>query len=65
MHRGLGALVAEKFASEGSNVVINYVSSVDRAREAAAKLEAEYQVKTSIIQGVRRQYNGVVDLPIP
>jgi NAD(P)-dependent dehydrogenase (short-subunit alcohol dehydrogenase family) len=53
MYRGLGALVAEKFAAEGSNVAINYVSNEDRAKETAAKIESQYKVKVVIIQGVR------------
>ncbi len=50
--RGLGAVVAEKFAAEGSNIVINYFSNVDRAKETAAKLEKDYGVKVIIVQGV-------------
>ncbi|KAK2749631.1 hypothetical protein FQN57_005853 [Myotisia sp. PD_48] len=49
--RGLGALVAEKFAAEGSNVAINYVSSGDRAKEVSEKIEATYKVKTVVLQG--------------
>ncbi|OKL58853.1 hypothetical protein UA08_05643 [Talaromyces atroroseus] len=49
--RGLGALVAEKFAAEGANVAINYVSNVGRAEETASKIKSQYQVKTTIIQG--------------
>jgi NAD(P)-dependent dehydrogenase (short-subunit alcohol dehydrogenase family) len=48
--RGLGALVAKKFAAEGSNVAINYVSSKESA-EAAAKECASYGVKTAVFQG--------------
>ena len=51
--RGLGAVVAEKFAAEGTNVAINYVSNVERAKETAAKVEKDYGVKAIIIQGVR------------
>ncbi|PGH27519.1 hypothetical protein AJ80_00760 [Polytolypa hystricis UAMH7299] len=49
--RGLGALVAEKFAAEGSNIAINYFASLDRAKETAQKIEAQYPVKTIIVQG--------------
>jgi len=49
--RGLGALVAEKFAAEGSNIAINYVSSEDRAKETAQKIESEYKVKAVVIHG--------------
>jgi len=41
MGRGLGALICEKFAAEGANVVVNYVSSKERAEEVAKKCEAQ------------------------
>lgn len=50
--RGLGALIAEKFAAEGCNVAIKYVSNLERAKETAEKIEREYQAKTVIVQGV-------------
>ena len=50
--RGLGALVAEKFAAEGSNVVINYVANTERANQIAEKFKKDYKVKTVVIQGV-------------
>ncbi|KAJ5130098.1 uncharacterized protein N7515_006137 [Penicillium bovifimosum] len=49
--RGLGAISAEKFAAEGSNVAINYVSSKDVAEKLAADLASKYGVKTVAIQG--------------
>lgn len=51
-HRGLGALIAEKFAAEGSNVAINYVSNLERAKQTAEKIEKEYSAKTVILHGV-------------
>ena len=50
--RGLGALVAEKFAAEGSNVAINYVANTERANQIAEKIKKNYKVKTVVIQGV-------------
>ena len=50
--RGLGALVAEKFAAEGCSIAINYVSNADRAKQTAEKLEKEYNAKIVLIQGV-------------
>ncbi len=50
--RGLGALICQKFAQEGANIVVNYVSSVDRAKEVQQACE-KHGVKASIIQGVR------------
>ncbi|KAK5051373.1 hypothetical protein LTR84_003025 [Exophiala bonariae] len=48
--RGLGALLAEKFAAEGANVVVNYVASKDRAEEVAEKIKKEYGIKAHVIQ---------------
>ncbi|PGH07845.1 hypothetical protein GX51_01555 [Blastomyces parvus] len=48
--RGLGALVAEKFAAEGSNIALNYVSNEARAKETAEKLEKEYNAKVVLVQ---------------
>lgn len=39
IYRGLGALIAEKFATEGCQIAINYVSNLERARETAVKIE--------------------------
>lgn len=49
--RGLGALICEKFAAEGSNIVVNYVSSKDRADQVAEKCK-EFGVKAVVIQAV-------------
>ena len=53
--RGLGALIAEKFAAEGCHIAINYVSNLERARETAAKvedLESYDKKKVVLVQGV-------------
>lgn len=50
--RGIGALIYERFASEGCNVAINYLSSADGAKEVAARVE-KHSVKAMVIQGVR------------
>jgi NAD(P)-dependent dehydrogenase (short-subunit alcohol dehydrogenase family) len=52
MSRGLGALVAQKYAVQGCNVAINYLSSKDVAEELASSLQTQYGVKAIIIQGV-------------
>ena len=52
-NRGLGAVTAEKFASEGSNVAINYMSSKEIAEKLASDLASKDGVKTVAIQGVR------------
>ena len=51
-YRGLGAVVCEKFAAEGCNIAINYVSNEERAKQTAEKIEKECSVKTVLIQGV-------------
>lgn len=52
--RGLGALIAKKFAAEGCYVAINYVSNLERARETAVKIEEleSYGKKVVLVQGV-------------
>ena len=47
-------MVCEKFAAEGCNIAINYVSNEERAKQTAEKVEKEYSVKTVLIQGVSR-----------
>ncbi|KIW82562.1 hypothetical protein Z517_05589 [Fonsecaea pedrosoi CBS 271.37] len=49
MFWGLGALICEKFAAEGSNIVVNYVSSKDRADQVAEKCKG-LGVKAVVIQ---------------
>ncbi|KAJ5670310.1 uncharacterized protein N7477_005673 [Penicillium maclennaniae] len=49
--RGLGALVANKFAAEGSNVAINYVSNKETADQVASEIASNYGVKTIVVQG--------------
>lgn len=51
-NRGLGAVIAQKFAAEGSNVAINYASSKETADKVASELAAQYNVKTIVVQGV-------------
>lgn len=50
--RGLGALVARKYAAEGCNVAINYASSKDDADNLAAEIREKYKVNAVTIQGV-------------
>jgi len=49
--RGLGAEAAKRFAGEGCNIVVNYVSSTEIAEELAKGLTARYGVKAVAIQG--------------
>lgn len=41
-----------KFAQEGANVAINYVTNRQRAEAVAKKIEREYGGKVALIQGV-------------
>lgn len=47
IYRGLGALIAEKFATEGCHIAINYVSNLERARETAVKIEELLELSSS------------------
>jgi NAD(P)-dependent dehydrogenase (short-subunit alcohol dehydrogenase family) len=58
--RGLGALICEKFAEEGANIMINYVSAADRAEEVKQRCE-KHGVKAAIIQGVRKSHSALLD----
>ncbi|KAK1238129.1 hypothetical protein MKX08_002708 [Trichoderma sp. CBMAI-0020] len=49
--RGLGALICKKFAEEGANVAINYVSNSVAAEKLADTLTKDYSSKTFAIQG--------------
>ncbi|GKZ28767.1 hypothetical protein AbraIFM66950_000122 [Aspergillus brasiliensis] len=60
--RGLGALVAQKYAAEGCNVAINYASSRGAAEDLAAKLRETYKVKAITIQGDAGRQSDCVNL---
>lgn len=49
--RGLGVSIAEKFAAEGCNIAINYLSSQQQADDLALRLEKEFNIKTATIKG--------------
>jgi hypothetical protein len=51
LDRGIGAMICERFASEGCNIAVNYVSSEDSAKDVAAKVE-KHSVKAIVVQGV-------------
>lgn len=44
--------MAQKFAGEGSNIAINYVSNKEAADQVASDLANKYNVKTIVVQGV-------------
>ncbi|CZR60146.1 probable dehydrogenases with different specificities (related to short-chain alcohol dehydrogenases) [Phialocephala subalpina] len=49
--RGLGALICEKFATEGCNIAVNYVSNFDASTKVAEKLQQNFGVKTCVVEG--------------
>lgn len=50
--RGLGALLADKFAAEGCNIAINYNASEDRAKQVQARIKETYKCRAIIVKGV-------------
>lgn len=51
--RGLGAVIAHKFAAEGCNIAINYANNEAPAQKLSADIQSEYRVKTVVVHGVR------------
>jgi len=52
-------MICERFAKEGCNVAVNYLSSENKAKEVAANIE-KYNVKATIIQGVCLHFVGIL-----
>lgn len=50
--RGLGAIICKKFAEEGANVAINYVSNSTAAENLADTLTKDNPSKIFVVQGV-------------
>ena len=48
-------MITEKFAAEGSNVLITYVTNEARAKETVEKVKERYGVKVVAVQAVWRQ----------
>jgi NAD(P)-dependent dehydrogenase (short-subunit alcohol dehydrogenase family) len=53
VNRGLGAVVAEKFAAEGCNLAINYLFSQEQADNLATDLAKKHGINAVTIQAVR------------
>lgn len=51
--RGLGALICNRFAAEGCNIAVNYVSNSEAALEIAHVLKRHHGIQTCAVQGVR------------
>jgi NAD(P)-dependent dehydrogenase (short-subunit alcohol dehydrogenase family) len=49
-------MLCEKFAQEGANVVVNYVSSKDRAEEVAEKVKS-HGGKAAVVQAVSKSFS--------
>jgi hypothetical protein len=49
---GLGEAICLKFAAEGCNIAINYVSSEQKAEELKKRIENEFGVKVLILKAV-------------
>ena len=48
--RGIGEAISREFAKNGYDVIINYVRSVEKAKELKEELEAEYGIRVYPIQ---------------
>lgn len=48
--RGIGEKIAEKFASEGYNLVINYVSNIENVEELEAKIKGNSNIEILFVQ---------------
>ncbi len=48
--RGMGAAVAKRLASQGANVVVNYVASADAAQAVADEINANGAGKALVLQ---------------
>lgn len=52
IHRGLGALICDKFAAEGCNIAVNYNASKDAADRLGEEIKSKYGVKAISLAGV-------------
>jgi acetoacetyl-CoA reductase len=57
--RGIGRAIVCEFAAMGANVVINYVTSEDTARELAREIEEENGVRALVVQADVSEYEQV------
>jgi NAD(P)-dependent dehydrogenase (short-subunit alcohol dehydrogenase family) len=65
IHRGLGAVICEKFAAHGADVAVNYVNNKERADQVAEKCRREFGVHTVTLQAVRQTLlRGLLLLPV-
>src|SRR5699024_10374593 len=48
--RGIGEKIAEKFATEGYNLVINYVSNIENVEELEARIKGNANIEILFVQ---------------
>ncbi|KAH8697048.1 short chain dehydrogenase [Talaromyces proteolyticus] len=48
--RGLGAFICERFAEEGCNVAVNYISNKERANQVAEKCRSKFGVNAVVLR---------------
>jgi len=60
--RGIGAEIVRKFAAEGCDIALNYLSSEDRANELAGQMREQYSVRTAVIQGDMAKVSDCTEL---
>ena len=48
--RGIGEKIAEKFATEGYNLVINYVSNIENVEELEARIKGDSNIEILFVQ---------------
>lgn len=67
--RGIGAATAEKFAKNGYNVIVNYLTREQNAETLKNRLEKEYKIKVLTIQAdvskeeeVKKMYDEVISV---
>lgn len=56
--RGIGEKIAEKFASEGYNLVINYVSNIENVKELEEKIKGNSNIEILFIQADVTSYES-------
>ncbi|KAF7904965.1 uncharacterized protein EAF01_005487 [Botrytis porri] len=60
--RGLGEVICLKFAAEGCNIAINYVSRREKAQEMKEKMEREWGVKVFCLMGDMSQESDCISV---
>lgn len=56
--RGIGEKIAEKFAAEGYNLVINYVSNIEKVEELEARIKGNSNIEILFVQADVTSYES-------